>query len=94
MGAFAAHSLGDGHPRELIRTGAAYGLVHAVGALALEGRAPWAAVCLAAGGLVFSASLYLLAMGGPPLIGAVTPLGGLLMIAGWMLAGFTGLRAR
>ena len=94
MGAFAAHGLSDPHPRELLRTGATYALVHAAGALALEARAPWAALSLAGGGLVFSASLYALAFGAPSLTGAVTPIGGVLMILGWLLAGWTGLVRR
>src|ERR1700757_900843 len=89
MGAFAAHGATDPHPRELLRTGAAYGLVHAAAALALEARAPWAALSLTGGGLVFSASIYALAFGAPPLAGAVTPLGGVLMILGWLLAGWS-----
>jgi uncharacterized membrane protein YgdD (TMEM256/DUF423 family) len=89
MGAFAAHGVSDPHPRELLRTGATYALVHAAASLALEARAPWAALSLAGGGLVFSASLYALAFGAPPLAGAVTPVGGVLMILGWLLAGWT-----
>jgi uncharacterized membrane protein YgdD (TMEM256/DUF423 family) len=92
MGAFAAHGVSDPHPRELLRTGALYGMVHAVAALALEVRSPWAALALAAGGLVFSTSLYALAEGAPPLVGAITPLGGLFMLAGWALAAWSGLR--
>jgi uncharacterized membrane protein YgdD (TMEM256/DUF423 family) len=91
MGAFAAHAVTDPHPRELLRTGATYGLVHAAAALALEARAPWAAMSLAGGGLVFSASIYALAFGASPLTGAVTPLGGVLMLFGWLLAGWSAL---
>ena len=94
LGAFAAHGVTDPHPRELLRTGAAYALVHAAAALALESRAPWAALSLAGGGLVFSGTLYALAFGAPPLTGAITPLGGVLMILGWLLAGWDGLARR
>jgi uncharacterized membrane protein YgdD (TMEM256/DUF423 family) len=94
MGAFAAHGMTNVHAGELLRTGAAYALAHAATALALETRAPWAALSLAAGGLVFSVSLYLLAFGAPAVIGVVTPVGGLLMIAGWGLAAWAALRAR
>lgn len=40
---------------------------------------------LTAGILIFSATLYLMALGGPHWLGAMTPVGGLLMIAGWGL---------
>lgn len=40
---------------------------------------------LTAGILIFSGTLYLMALGGPLWLGAITPLGGLLMIAGWAL---------
>jgi uncharacterized membrane protein YgdD (TMEM256/DUF423 family) len=35
------------------------------------------------GGLIFSGSLYLMAFGGPRMLGAVTPIGGVLLLAGW-----------
>ena len=94
MGAFAAHGISDPHPRELLRTGAAYALVHAAAALALEARAPWAALSLTGGGLVFSASIYALAFGAAPVTGVVTPVGGVLMILGWLLAGWSALAWR
>lgn len=94
MGAFAAHGVTDPHPRELLRTGATYALVHAAAALALDSRAPWAAMSLTGGGLVFSVTLYALAFGAPPLTGAVTPIGGVLMILGWLLAGWGALARR
>ncbi|REC93680.1 DUF423 domain-containing protein [Kushneria indalinina] len=46
------------------------------------------------GMLLFSGSLYLLALGGPPLLGPITPLGGLVMMAGWVMLGVTALRRR
>jgi len=45
----------------------------------------WSARCLAAGALLFSGSLYVLVAGGPGIMGAVAPLGGGAMIAGWCL---------
>lgn len=52
------------------------------GAGRLFGAAGW---CLALGGLVFSGTVAALALGGPRWLGAVTPLGGLGMIAGFVL---------
>jgi uncharacterized membrane protein YgdD (TMEM256/DUF423 family) len=40
---------------------------------------------LAAGSLVFSVTLYAMALGAPRWLGAFTPLGGLAMIAGWVV---------
>jgi uncharacterized membrane protein YgdD (TMEM256/DUF423 family) len=44
-----------------------------------------AAALLAAGIVVFSGSLYGLALGGPRALGALSPLGGLLLVAGWLV---------
>ena len=89
-GAFGAHGVADPLAKELLRTGAQYQLVHAVGALVCLGLAPveagkgaLAAKLFGLGGLVFAGSLYLLAMTGVKLLGAVTPIGGVLLLAGW-----------
>jgi uncharacterized membrane protein YgdD (TMEM256/DUF423 family) len=59
----------------------------AVGLLALHGRSGTAVVvagwCFLLGSLLFSGSLYILAMTGLKWLGAITPLGGVLMLAGW-----------
>ncbi len=52
----------------------------------------WAAVCLAAGGVVFSGTVAALALGGPRWLGAVTPVGGTLMIAGFALFAWTAFK--
>jgi uncharacterized membrane protein YgdD (TMEM256/DUF423 family) len=39
-----------------------------------------------AGTLIFSGSLYLLALGAPDIVGWITPIGGLALIAGWVFA--------
>lgn len=79
-------------------TAADYHLWHALAVVAcglLAGRAPAgrdpsklltaAAGCFAAGVAVFSGSLYLLVLTGAAWLGAVTPVGGVLLIAGWTL---------
>jgi uncharacterized membrane protein YgdD (TMEM256/DUF423 family) len=84
-GAFGAHGV-TGKPAEWLRTGAEYQLIHAVAvlvALQLGGR--WAAVALLGGSALFAATLYAMALGAPRWLGAVTPLGGLGMILGWLL---------
>jgi uncharacterized membrane protein YgdD (TMEM256/DUF423 family) len=89
-GAFGAHGVADPQAKEWLRTGAQYQLVHAVAALACYGLlrlaigpASWAGWLFGLGGLVFGLSLYLMAMTGVRILGAVTPIGGVLLLAGW-----------
>lgn len=84
-GAFASHGLA-GRPADLLRTGAFYQLIHAVAVIALAARTrSLPSVLLLAGSAVFAVSLYALAFGAPRWIGAITPIGGLAMIVGWLL---------
>jgi len=83
-GAFGAHAA-QGEAAEWLRTGGQYQLVHAVAALVavrMEGRGP--AWLFVGGAGVFSGTLYLMALGLPHWLGAVTPLGGAAMIGGWL----------
>lgn len=83
-GAFGAHGA-SGQAADWLKTGGHYGLVHAVAALvALHMGARWAAILFVVGGLVFAGTLYLMAAGLPRWLGAVTPLGGAALIAGWL----------
>jgi uncharacterized membrane protein YgdD (TMEM256/DUF423 family) len=95
-GAFGAHGLQgrlSARGLELWETAARYLVYGGLGtvlsglaALHGEGRAlPSAGGLLLAGALVFSGTLFALALGGPRWLGAVTPLGGTLMIAGFLL---------
>lgn len=93
FGAFAAHGMADPKAQEWLRTGAIYGLAHAAAALAALPRSRWAPLLMAAGALVFSGALYGLALGGPRLLGAVAPVGGLAMLAGWVVLLVTAARA-
>jgi uncharacterized membrane protein YgdD (TMEM256/DUF423 family) len=77
-------------------TAVQFHLIHALALLALAGwlrpaptgvaarRSIWAVRCWLAGTVLFSGSLYLLALGGPRWLGPVTPLGGLCLLAGWI----------
>lgn len=56
-----------------------------VGFLPTSRAARAAAWCLFAGALVFSGTLYAMALGAPRWFGAITPIGGVLLIAGWLL---------
>lgn len=82
-GAFGAHGV-TGKEAEWLRTGGLYGLIHAVAVLSVAPRVRSAAWLMLAGSLIFSTTLYAMAIGAPRILGAVTPLGGVLMIAGWL----------
>lgn len=89
-GAFAAHGLSDPQAKEWFKTGVSYQMWHAlavyasIATLQRPSRAAILAPVLFLGGsAVFSASLYAVALNGPRWLGAVTPLGGLCLIAGW-----------
>ena len=83
VGAFGAHAITDPQAKAWIATAAQYGLGHAVAALVVADRARVAAWAMTLGALTFSAALYLLALTQLRWLGAVAPVGGTLMIAGW-----------
>jgi uncharacterized membrane protein YgdD (TMEM256/DUF423 family) len=96
IGAFGAHGLKPHLSAEMIqtyKTGVEYHFYHALGLLLIGVLAvsfpsdllKWAAIFLAAGIVLFSGSLYVLAVTGIKMLGAITPLGGLSFIAGWVL---------
>jgi uncharacterized membrane protein YgdD (TMEM256/DUF423 family) len=91
-GAFGAHGA-EGQAAEWLRTGGQYQLVHAVAALVAirmgERISPWLFV---GGAAVFAGTLYLMALGLPRWLGAVTPLGGAALIAGWLCLALGALR--
>lgn len=88
------------------QTAVTYHLVHALALLAVgvwsraaalsgqpaPGSLDGAGWLFALGVLLFSGSLYVLALGGPRWLGPVTPLGGVAFIAGWLLLAWTALR--
>ena len=91
LGAFGAHALKDRLTPEGVdwwRTAVLYHLVHAASTLATGrdgGRASAATWCFAGGVLLFSGSLYAMALTDARWLGAVTPLGGLALMSGWVL---------
>ncbi len=91
-GAFGAHGASSPLAAEWLRTGAFYQLVHAVAALAIMNNAQGAATTLLVGGGIFAVTLYVMALGGPRWLGAVTPIGGTLLIAGWLWTAWVLLR--
>ena len=88
-GAFGAHAAAGQQEAEWLRTGGMYQLVHAVAALAIMGVARGPAMLLLAGSAIFALTLYAMAIGGPRWLGAVTPIGGSLLIAGWLWAAWS-----
>ena len=95
LGAFGAHALRgvlDAGGRELWHTASQYHFWHAL-ALALACLAPstrarrCALGAFACGLVLFCGSLYALALGAPRWCGAITPLGGLAFIVGWIALG-------
>ncbi len=82
-------------PEKLLvyETAVRYHFIHALGLLAIgvllrsvDGELlRWSAALVLAGIILFSGSLYLLTFGAPRFVGIITPLGGLALIAGWVL---------
>lgn len=89
-GAFGAHGA-SGEAAEWLKTGGHYQLVHAVAALAVLSRpgGTIAAWLFVVGGAIFAGTLYLMALGAPRWFGAITPLGGAALIAGWLWLGWS-----
>lgn len=98
-GAFGAHSLRSRLTPEMLsvfETGVRYHLVHALALVAVSWaatRSPGPATSVAGwlfvvGTVLFSGSLYALSLTGNRALGAITPLGGVAFIAGWLLLGW------
>lgn len=95
LGAFGAHGLKNRASVEQLgwwHTATEYFFYHALGLLALgvltkilpELSFKLPAACLQLGIIIFCGSLYLMALGAPRWFGAITPIGGLAMIVGWL----------
>ena len=92
-GAFGAHGA-SGEAAEWLKTGATYQLIHAVAALAVLDRlgTKGPAIAFLVGAAIFAFTLYAMALGAPRWFGAITPIGGTLLIVGWLWLAFTALR--
>ena len=98
VGAFAAHGAGP-QIKTLLTTGASYQLAHALLALICSilpgGRLTAIAGWLAsAGGLISCLALSFLGLLSLPALGAVAPIGGVLMIAGWLVVTLAAFRSQ
>ncbi|NGP44690.1 DUF423 domain-containing protein [Bacillaceae bacterium SIJ1] len=96
IGAFGAHGL-EGKVSERMlanyQTGVLYQMFHTIGILGVAivssfFQTPlllWSGWLMVAGIVFFSGSLYVMALTGKTILGAVTPIGGVLFLAGWIL---------
>jgi uncharacterized membrane protein YgdD (TMEM256/DUF423 family) len=105
FGAFAAHGLSqqlDTHALGIFETGARYQMYHALAmglaALAMQTKAArtatWSACLFLAGIILFSGSLYALAVTGERMFAFVTPVGGISFLAGWVLLALAAWRSK
>jgi uncharacterized membrane protein YgdD (TMEM256/DUF423 family) len=103
IGAFGAHALRDRLTPDVLaifETGVRYHFYHALGLFAAAyaasrwagGTANLAGWLFIVGIVLFSGSLYVLALSGVRWLGAITPLGGLAFLAGWAALGWTAYR--
>ena len=105
LGAFGAHALKKTLTPEFMavyETAVNYHFVHALGLLAVgllalhlpdSGALRWAGVLMAAGLLLFSGSLYALSLSGIRWLGVLTPVGGVALLAAWLLLAVAVVRA-
>jgi len=105
LGAFGAHALRARLAPDLLRvfeTAVQYHFWHALGLVAIgivaihlpaSTALKWSGWLMLAGIVLFSGSLYVLALAGTRWLGAVTPLGGTAFIAGWLLLALAAARA-
>ncbi|PKP31060.1 MAG: DUF423 domain-containing protein [Bacteroidetes bacterium HGW-Bacteroidetes-16] len=96
IGAFGAHALKPRLTEEMMqvyKTGVEYHFYHALGLLLIgilsttwpSGWLNWSALLIGLGIILFSGSLYVMAITGIKWVGAITPIGGLSFISGWVL---------
>lgn len=103
LGAFAAHALKgtmDPDPLSWIETACRYEMYHALALLALLGLTPYmdakrlapSAIGFSVGVTLFSGSLDLMAFTGLRLLGAITPIGGLMLLFAWLNLFWLGIK--
>ncbi|WP_343586497.1 DUF423 domain-containing protein [Herbaspirillum sp.] len=103
-GAFGAHGLKKMLPDEMLaiwHTAVTYQAMHALGVIAIALLLPrlggalmhWAGNLMLAGIVLFSGSLYLLALTGTRVLGAITPIGGAAFLAAWLLVAWSACKA-
>jgi uncharacterized membrane protein YgdD (TMEM256/DUF423 family) len=106
LGAFGAHGLKDrlsAHDMDIYHTGVQYHMLHAVGLLIIglladrlssqAGLIGWAGWLMFVGIVLFSGSLYALSVTKIGVLGAITPVGGVLFLISWLLVILAVIRA-
>lgn len=107
IGAFGAHGLQgrlDVYSTGIYEKAVFYHFIHALGLLAVpllvragllsKAAGDWSGWLLLAGIVLFSGSLYVLAISGIRTLGAITPFGGVSFIAAWIVLAVCALRSR
>ena len=106
MGAYAAHGMTEAFGPDAARRaalGAQYQLLHAIALFVVGFAAPRlarrrvahaAGTLFALGSVLFPGALYILAFGGPGTAGMIAPIGGLCLIAGWVMLAIAGAGGR
>jgi uncharacterized membrane protein YgdD (TMEM256/DUF423 family) len=107
IGAFGAHGLRDrldAYSTSVYETAVMYHFFHALGILVVsmmpkagfvtQTQAAWVCGLLTAGIVLFSGSLYVLAVTRIPMLGAITPFGGVSFIGGWLMLAWVLLRGQ
>ena len=100
LGAFGAHALKNSIPLEMIgvwKTAVQYQMFHVLALLSIilleqrDDRAQWQIIgwLFAIGSIIFSGSLYLLAISDIKIFGMITPIGGGILLIGWLLLFFS-----
>jgi len=104
LGAFGAHGLKDIVSERMLanfETGVRYHMYSALGLILISmlyqftqesKKIKQGALLICAGTVVFSGSLYVMSLTGKTILGAITPIGGVLLIAGWILVAVGVLR--
>lgn len=97
LGAFGAHGLKERfvllpEAANWWQTATFYLLVHVLAIGGMATRSLWPVRLWTAGAVIFAGTLYGLALGAPRWWGAITPLGGLLLIAGWVVLAWSARR--
>ncbi|OIJ11797.1 hypothetical protein BKP37_15270 [Anaerobacillus alkalilacustris] len=105
LGAFGAHGLQPKLTEKMFniyQTGVQYHMIHAVAIILVAIISDrlgdptilfWAGWSFVLGVIFFSGSLYVLSISGVKILGAITPIGGVLFIVGWILLAFGALKS-
>jgi uncharacterized membrane protein YgdD (TMEM256/DUF423 family) len=101
IGAFGAHGVADPQAKAWMDTGATYLMVHCLAVFAaamVAGQGGWLARIappfFLGGGAIFCGTLTAMALGAPRILGAVTPIGGLMFLVGWLVLAVAAFRLK